>query len=300
MKMKRMTLLAVAVLSLLALGACQQKKESAKPTWGSAPLKSVELGDNMEGKVTVSVPAGVASFTVTLTELPVELVGLVNRCIGITANRATSTKAGVLDLVGDSALASSEIARFFTPVGAKLGGATSVTLDLGGCLMYLMSGNDLATGTRFVMDLSLTDKEGNTATQQESFRWTQAPNYNVKGNNPCELTSSVGTLSVDLLVPGKLKALTMSFGGDKASAFILNYVKNRNEQKTTVDLMGPAAENFGFTAANAKATTVKLDFTALVKSWSFDAEANTTTVITLHAEDVLGKSGDLELKLVKN
>ena len=299
MKMKRMILLAVAVLSLLALGACQQKKESAKPTWGSAALKSVELGDNMEGKVTVSVPAGVASFTVTLTELPVELVGLVNRCIGVTANRASSSKAGVLDLVEDSALASSEIARFFTPVGAKMSGATSVTLDLGGCLMYLMSGNDLPTGTRFVLDLSLTDKEGNTATQQEILRWTQAPYYQVTGSNPCELTTTVGTLSVDLMAPGKLKVLTMSFGGDKASAFILNYVKNRNEQNTTVDLLGAAAENFGF-SASAKATSVKLDFTALVKSWSFDVEANTTTVVTLHAEDALGKSGDLELKLVKN
>lgn len=299
MKMKRMTLMAVMVLSLLAFGACQQKKESAKPTWGATALRSVELGDNMEGKVTVSVPAGVASFTVTLTELPVELVGLVNRCIGITANRASATKAGVLDLVGDTALASSEIARFFTPVGAKLTGATSVTLDLGGCLMYLMEGNDLATGTRFVVDLSLTDKEGNTATQQNSFRWTQAPYYTVTGSNPCELTSSVGALSVELLVPGKLKALTMSFGGDKASAFILNYVKNRNEQSTTVDLMGAAADHFGF-SASANATTVKLDFSALVKSWSFDVEASTVTVITLHAEDVLGKSGDLELKLVKN
>lgn len=296
---RRMTLMTAALLSVLCLMTGCAKKNNAKPLWSSTPLKNVELGDNVEGKVTVSVPAGVESFTATLTELPVELIGLVNRCIGIPANRATAVKPGMLDLVSDATLPNSEIGRFFTPVGSKMSGATTATLDLGGCFMYLMENNEIPTGTRFVVDLSLTDKEGNSTDQQESFRWTEAPRFTVTGNNPCQLNTSGVTLSVDITVPGKLKVLTMDFGGAKASQVILGYVKNRNDQKTTVDLLGSSAANFGF-SVSANVTAAKLDFSALAKSWSFDVESSTTTIITLHAEDALGKTGDVELKLVKD
>ena len=135
MHMKKVLYFAFA--GLLLLGACSKNNASTdaagKPSvaWEANPNFDVmEIAKDMNAKVVVKLPESASSFTVTLSKLPVELIGVANKMIGIQANKATSSKPGVLDLIEDSAAAqAANRMGFSSSVGAVLKSTSSVTLD---------------------------------------------------------------------------------------------------------------------------------------------------------------------------
>ena len=296
--MKKLAFLLASALVVFA--ACKKSSVSEKPKWTTSPLNKVELGENVEGKVSSDDPVGVKSFTVSLESLPVELIGLVNSAIGLSANKASATKAGVLDLVNDSKFASSSYAKFFTPVGASLAGATSVTLDLGGFIMSLMEGNDLATGTLYELSLSMMDNDGNPLTQKASFKWTAAPKIttSIKAN-PAFFGEGMDPFKVMVEAPGALAGLTIAFEGEAGKnplSGVMNYSKTYSPSGV-LDLI-----NQTDASANAlslpessklkdKKSQVVIDMSTLMSNlvvWNKGVEGS--FVLNITAEDKLGKS----------
>ena len=95
-----------AFAGLLLMGACSKNNASTdaagKPSvaWEANPNFDVmEIAKDMNAKVVVKLPETASSFTLTLSKLPIELIGVANKMIGIQANKATSSKPGVLDLL---------------------------------------------------------------------------------------------------------------------------------------------------------------------------------------------------------
>ena len=285
--------------SVLALVSCGKTPVADKPKWTTSALNKVELGENVEGKVSASIPDGIKSLTVSMQTLPVELIGLVNSAIGLSSNKASATKAGMLDLVNDATFASSQYGKFFSPVGSSLANAKSVTLDLGGFVMALMAGNDLPNGTLYELVLSLTDNSGNQLSQTASFRWTSAPSITTTYANPGLFGEGMGTYQLMIEAPGALSALTIAFEGEAGKSplpKVIEYIKNYSETGI-LDLINESDE-----VANAlslptssklkdKRTQVVVDLSKLMSNlvlWNKKAEGS--FVITVTAEDKLGKS----------
>jgi len=131
-------------------------KKSVKFNWTSAPEITVPSSD-------VSAAAGKASVTVNanglVEALTVTIAGDV-RAVAEIADR-TSSKSGVIDLIGDTANA---VKYFSFPAESSISGKKSVTLDFSALILLI----EPKLSSSVTVTVFVSDQFGKTAT--ESFR----------------------------------------------------------------------------------------------------------------------------------
>ena len=304
--MKKVLLFAVA--GLLLLCACSQKDNSAadaqKPSvsWEANPNFDVmEIALNMDAKVTVKVPETVSSFTITLTKLPVELIGVANKMIGSQANKASSSKAGVLDLIDDSTAAQAMTRiGFCTSVGAKLKTVSSVTLDFTKLLEELAADSPLANQTGFTFTVTVVDRNGTKLEKDIRFNWTSAPEIVCDSTFPYTLTRGTTTpLVLKIDAKGKIADITLQFDGN-AEQNIQNWIKNRNNGATVIDLTKEGTDTaFELPAASSFKDKMQynLDLTKLMTNFSYEAKTPGSYLWNVAVTDALGKMVEFSFAL---
>ena len=237
--MKRIALFALAALALV-VAACSKSPvdNSSKPSvkWESnASFAMMEIGVNMDAKVVFTVPEGVSSFVVKVTEIPIDLRGLLKKEITSDDNKRDL----ILDLVGDSNIRSA-FPGFVTPTG--LAGAKSVTLDFAKILNKLTEGQLLENDDRFTFDISMVDDNENRITQTVRFRWTSAPELTFEPTRKSEviylIDSDEYTVENDKIIikaNGKIENIVLRFDGTKADPALLSYVKGLTKRDAVID-----------------------------------------------------------------
>lgn len=287
--MKKFFVVAMAALALLS---CKKNDESNKPSvkWeGNTSFAEQEIGATMDAKVVLSFPEGLSILQIKCTTLPLELKGIVSPWIGIQANKA----AMLLDLQDDATLAAAWQGKYATPIGNALKKASSCTIDFGKLLNDLTDGQVLAAGSKFVFDIMLTDAKGASVNRQARFKWTPAPEF--PAGIPATyalMKNDTRTLEWSIKMAGKTEAFTIELSGSKADAGILSYVKQRNDNKTIIDLVNDANVQtaFGLTPVAKGATATTLKLTNLMKEFGYVATAGSETVMIVKITDQLGKS----------
>lgn len=301
--MKKLTFV-TALLGLLALTGCGgtgSSKDDLLPvfTWEGNPRYAVlEIGKNMDGVVTADVPGGVAVLTVT-AKIPTKLVGMAEQMIGISANKQGDVL--VFDLIQDKTANSALSSKGFTSVSS---GSQSFKMDFDKLLKAVIGSAEVPSGAEFKFTVHLEDRSGNKKDFTAHFRWTAAPSFALTGQSPYLLEKGTKEkLIVEVTAPGKIESFTVSFGGGSAASEILTDIRNRTQDgSTVVDLINDpdAATALKLPTNLAKATSAKLDFsTWCQEQWSYNVQKTSITVVTLHVEDVLGKSSEFEVQLIK-
>lgn len=297
-----------AFAGLLLLGACSKNNASTdaagKPSvaWEANPNFDVmEIAKDMNAKVVVKLPESASSFTVTLSKLPVELIGVANKMIGIQANKATSSKPGVLDLIEDSAAAqAANRMGFSSSVGATLKSTSSVTLDFSKLLEELAADSPLANQSGFTFKVAVVDRNSAKLEKDIRFNWTSAPEIDCDYSFPYTLSSGTTTpLVLKIDAKGKIAGITLQFDG-KAEADILSWIKKRNGGSEVIDLMKEGtATAFELPAASTikDKTLFNLDITKLMTNFSYEAKTPGSYYFQVKVTDALGKETQLVFAL---
>lgn len=310
MYMKKVLFFSLA--GLLLLGACSKNDttgtDAQKPSisWeANANFDVMEIALNMNAKVTVKVPETVNSFTITLSKLPVELIGVANKMIGSQANKASSSKAGVLDLIDDSTAAQAmNRIGFCTSVGAKLKTVPSVTLDFTKLLEELAADSPLANQTGFTFTVTVVDRNGTKLEKDIRFNWTSAPEIDCTNTFPYTLTPGTTTsLVLKIDAKGKIAGITLQFDGD-AEQGIQAWIKNRNKAANggtaVIDLMKEGtATAFELPAASEIKDKIQynLDITRLMTNFSYEAKTPGSYLWNVTVTDALGKVTEFSFAL---
>ena len=305
MYMKKYLFFAVAVL---LLAGCNKSgtDNTQKPvaSWSAnEKFSEMEISSDMDAKVTLSVPEGVSALTIKVTKLPVELIGVANKMIGSSSNKGTAAKSPVFDLVNDATVVSS-----LTGIGFLLGSpktGTSLTFDFSNLLEELSSDSVLENGSKFVFDLALSDKAGNTLNKTVRFNWTAGPEVDLVSNNKLPYSLVRGgsePLVVKVTAYGKIAALTLSLDDCKDEG-ILNYIKRRNGTTSVViDLMNENSSSaFNLPAVKdlEGKTSAEINFTSLMQNFSYEASTTGTSMFfVLKVADELGKETEFSIGLV--
>ncbi len=304
--MKKVLLFAAAFLVLLSCSKNNASTDAAgKPSvaWEANPNFDVmEISVNMNAKVVVKLPEAASSFTVTLSKLPIELIGVANKMIGIQANKATSSKAGVLDLIEDSSVAqAANRMGFSTSVGAALKSVPSVTLDFTKLLEELAADSPLANQTGFTFKVAVVDRNGAKLEKDIRFNWTSAPEISSDYSFPYTLTYGTTTpLVLNIDAKGKIAGITLQFDGD-AEKDILAWIKKRNGGSEVIDLMKEGtATAFGLPAATdiKDKMQLNLNITTLMTNFSYEAKTVGSYYLLITVVDALGKETMLSMEIV--
>jgi hypothetical protein len=303
--MKKVLLFAAAFLVLLSCSKNNASTDVAgKPSvaWEANPNFDVmEISVNMNAKVVVKLPEAASSFTVTLSKLPIELIGVANKIIGIQANKATSSKAGVLDLIEDSSVAqAANRMGFSTSVGAALKSVSSVTLDFSKLLEELAADSPLANQSGFTFKVAVVDRNGAKLEKDVRFNWTSAPEISSDYSFPYTLTAGTTTpLVLNIDAKGKIAGITLQFDGD-AEKDILAWIKKRNGGSEVIDLMKEGtATAFGLPAASdiKDKTQLNLNITNLMTNFSYEAKTAGSYYLLIKVVDALGKETMLSMEI---
>ncbi len=303
--MKKVLLFAAAFLVMFSCSKNNASTDAAgKPSiaWESNPnFDIMEISVDMNAKVVVKLPEAASSFTITLSKLPVELIGVANKMIGIQANKATSSKAGILDMIEDSSVAQA-VSRmsFSTSVGAALKSASSVTLDFTKLLEELASDSPLANQTGFTFKVAVVDRNGAKLEKDIRFNWTSAPEISCDYSFPYTLTPGTTTpLVLNIDAKGKIAGITIQFDGN-AEKDILAWIKKRNGGSEVIDLMKEGtATAFGLPAATdiKDKTQLNLNITSLMTNFSYEAKTAGSYDLLINVVDALGKETELSMEI---
>jgi len=308
--MKKYLFAAAAILLALSCSKPQNNTPSEASTapvltWeANAGFELMEIEEDMHSVIAVSSTSGIASFTVTFSTLPVELIGILNTYIGVSDNKATSSKAGVIDFVSDGG-ATSKLTSVINPIGAGLKGAKSASFDIGALITKLCYGQILENGSRFALDIAVKDSEGKLTQKSASFKWTSAPEIVL---NPSASTISLESseleyqYSVD--APGKIAHVIISFTGNGDSEpdpGIIALVKNYTKADASINLaeMPKVAKVFGLPSDNIVGqTALQIDLSTLLLQLSLSAsQTGSETILKVEVKDQLGKVTRVEVGL---
>lgn len=295
--MKRTVLLLAAAVAIL--GACKktQVDESNKPSaaWETNPsFDLMEIGVNMDGKVNLTVPEGVESLVVRVTEIPVDLRGIVKKEISISGNKNDL----IMDLVSDDHIATAFVG-FVSP--RQVSGAKNVTLNFAPMLNKIAEGQLLNNDDRFTFELTLLDAAENKLSKTIRFRWTSAPELTFLPNRGTpviylEETESYNFDSDQLVIkaPGRIENITISFSGEEADPAILAHIKGFT-QSNVIDLVKDekVAKAMGLISSASsfqEKTEATLSLSSLLLSLSLQSTDSHRTTMTVTVTDVLGKS----------
>ena len=289
--MKKVLICIAAVLALLSCKKSAPDPGAPVITWAANEFFGIqEMGDNMDGKIVISVPSGIGSLQLKCTQAPDLSRVLLSQWIGIQTYKSSLT----MDLLSDATLSDAFAAhKIATPAGKDLIRATSCTLDMKALLDAITEGLALDNGARFSFEISASNTAGVTVNKTAVFRWTAAATF------PSNIPSIYWLCPDDnpkqewtITVPGKVAECTISFGGSNADERILNYIKNRSASKTTViDLVNDQNVNAAFrldpVIKNAAMVTLKLS--GLLQDLGYECSPRTSTDMVITIKDTLGK-----------
>lgn len=304
--MKKVLLFAAAFLVMFS---CSKNNNDTTPTtqkptvsWEANPnFDIMEIAMDMNAKVAVNVPEKASAFSITLSTIPVELIGVANKLIGTQANKATAGKAGVLDLVGDNTAAQAlKKMGFSSVVGTALQDATVITLDFEKLLEELAGDTPLANQSGFTFKIMVVDRTGNKLEKDIRFNWTSAPEISCTNTFPYELTLGTTTpLVLNIDAKGKIAGITIQFDGD-AEPGIQAWIKNRNKSvnngSDVIDLMKEGtATAFDLPAVSEIKDKMQfnLNLTRLMTQFSYEAQTPGTYDLLVTVVDALGKGMEL-------
>ena len=283
--MKRTVLLLAA--ALVVLGACKktQPDDSNKPTvaWEANPsFDLMEIGVNMDAKVSLTVPEGVESLVVRITEIPTDLSGNKNDLI--------------MDLVSDANIASA-FSGFVSP--RQVSAAKSVTLNFTPLLYKIAEGQLLNNDDRFTFELTMLDAAENKLAKTIRFRWTSGPEITWTPKDkkvvfkadteeyPCKLA---------IVAPGRIESLVLSFEGtseQSVDAGLMAYIK-KVAGGNAIDLIAQStvAQKLSLPGAEIKSkTALEIDLKTFLGNLSLVADGNgSSTQMKIVIVDELGKS----------
>lgn len=279
----------------LALLSCSKKgPDPSAPTvsWESnADFAVQEMGDSNYGTITVSCTSGIAGLQIKATNITNEDCRIIfKKWIGIQTYKSSMTA----DLIGDTSLADLFQQRgIATPVGKDLVKAKNCTLNFKALLDALAEGLPLENGARFAFEIIVSNASGLTVTKTASFRWTAAATF------PDDVPSiywlrpdDTNKLEMTIAVPGKVGDLTISFGGEKADAGILAFIKKKSASKSTViDLVNDknVEQAFHMAPVAKNAAQVNLDLSDLMQDLGYECSTGSSTDMTVTVTDILGK-----------
>lgn len=289
--MRKVVICMVAVLALLSC-----KKHTPDPgapviTWAANEFFAIqEMGDNMDGKIVISVPSGIGSLQLKCTQAPDLSRVLLSQWIGIQTYKSSLTMDLLSDATLSDAFATHKVA---TPVGKDLIRATSCTLDMKALLDAITDGLALDNGTRFSFEIIVSNTANVAVSKTATFRWTAAATFPANAPSiywlrPNDNPKEEWTITV----PGKVAECTISFGGSNADERILNYIKNRSASKTAViDLVNDQNVNAAFrldpVIKNAAMVTLKLS--GLLQDLGYECSSGSSTDMVITIKDTLGK-----------
>ena len=306
MRMKRYLFVAAALIAVLS---CTKKggngdEDLNKPvfTWEANPnFGPLEIEEEMHSQIDISAPLGVASFTVTFSTLPVELIGVVNSVISDVKNKATSSKPAVFDLVNDTKLAQRMAdMHIISPAGAKLAGATSAKFDIGYLIKELCEGQLLENGAKFGLDVALVDQNANSLKKTATFNWTAPPDVVFDPDEfTVELTEEKDSypVVVRITAPGKIEDVIVSFlpgeMGKDPDAGIVAFIKSYTKQEASFSLteQPKVASVLGLPSTELKGkTSAELNLNTLLSNLALQATGGgTRTLLSVEVLDALGK-----------
>ncbi len=303
-------LFAAAAL-ILALSCSKNQNTPVQPStapafsWeANAGFELMEIEEDMSSVIAVSSESGIASFTVTFSTLPVELIGILNTMISVADNKATSSKAGVIDFVADGG-ATSKLSGVLTPIGAGLKGAKSASFDIGALITKLCYGQILENGSRFALDIAVKDAEGQLTQKSATFKWTSAPEIVLNPSaSTISLESSELEYQYNVDAPGKIAHVIISFTGNGDSEpdpGIIALVKNYTKADASINLaeMPKVAKVFGLPSDNIVGqTALQIDLSTLLLQLSLSAsQTGSETILNVEVKDQLGKVTRVEVGL---
>lgn len=303
--MKRLFLFA---LSAFLLMSCDDNIDQDAPSvaWPSnTKFSVVEMGTGFDTSISVNAPAKIESLTLTLGLGDYAL--LANQYINIGANKSTSNKAPVFDVIDDS-----KVAEFLSGLGMTAGtglrGKTIGTLNLEAILEAIVKDQLVANNSSFTVDIKLSDQAGKTVSKVAKFHYTAPPSIVWTDNPDDEIVdlkqyspSKFGPSKVRITAPGKIRDLTVTLedGGDPALA---KYIRNRTTGETLkIDLINDpkAEEALGFPSSKVLSgkTDAVLDF-SFIYGVIPDLGAS-TNVLSVKVVDNNGKPCVHQLKFKK-
>lgn len=300
--MKRFAYILAAVLLLGTLAACHKDKSAPAPstvptiTWeANANFATQEISPVLDATISVSAEEGISSLAITVKQMPVELIGIVNAWISVDNNKGTSSKAPKLDLLKDSKVIG-QLLDGKVIASAPVGGATACSLDLARLIDMMTKDQLLANKSKFSFEITVTDSEDRPVSKTATFNWTSAPEIALS-QETVTITKGWNTdVKATITAEGKIASLTVSFGGTSADRAFLAWVRKRTvEGKSGVELVSEAeaASALGFPSADAVSgkTAVTLNFKELLNQVSYElTSAASTTEMTVTVVDQLQKS----------
>lgn len=300
--MKRFAYILAAVLLLGAIASCHKDKPAPSPstaptiTWeGNERFAAQEISPVLDATVQVAAEEGIFTLQISVKQMPVELIGVVNAWISIDNNKGSSSKAPKFDLLKDSK-AVKQLVDSKVLASAPTSGAMSCSLNLGRLIDSMTENQVLTNKSKFTFEIAVTDSEGQSLTKTATFNWTSAPEITLSSETVA-LTKGWNTdVKATIAAEGKIETLVVSFGGASADQAFLSWVRKRTvDGKTDVDLVNEAdaAAAFGFPSAASVSdkTAVTINFKDLLSQVSYEmTSAETSTEITVKVTDQLQKT----------
>ena len=294
----------VAVAALLC--SCKKVVDETLPTitWdGNESFATKELAPGLNALVAVSAPGKIQSLTITLGLGNYGV--LANPYITVSANKGTTSKNPVFDIVDDSSVADF-LKGLSISAGSSLRGKTVATIDLAAILGALITGQPVENNTSFTMEIAVGDQAGKTVKATARFHYTSAPDFTWDGNKTFEtidLNGAQVASRIKLTAPGKINGLTIALESGAAPELV-TYIKNRTTGSSlTIDLVNDekVAETFAsyFPAGKniSGKTEAVLDFSFMFANrYDFSPSTN---VFTITATDGNGKQTVVQVKFKK-
>ena len=300
--MKRFSILFAALLATVAF-SCKKPVDPNLPaiTWASNPnFGQVELAPGLDGAIAITAPGKLDLFTVTI-DLG-EFSNLANPHIGVSANKGTSSKSPVFDIIDDPTAAS-----FFNslgmPAGASLRGKTLANLDVVALFEALLKGQPVQNNTTFAITINIVDQAKNSVSAKAKIHFTSAPAFYWDNNSKFDVVNLGDpqiACKIRVNAPGKIKELTVKLE-DGADPKLMSYIKNRTAAGgSLIDLVNDEKAGTAFKDYFPSGATVNgkidvaLDF-SFVYAQRFDMGAS-TNIFTIFVKDVNNKEATTQVK----
>lgn len=306
--MKRTILLSVLFAAALFC-SCEKNTDPDKPSiaWAANPkFGQMELSPSADGNISISVPAGLESLTLTLGLGSYNI--LANDYIDNSTNKGSGTKNPVLDIIDDAKSAAfiNSLSMFSGP---SLRGKTLTTLDLVAIIKKLLAGQEdvIPNNTSFSIDVNIIDKSANELTKKTTFHFTAAPSFSWDGNKSFDIVDltddSYNAYKVKVNAPGKVERLSIMLDSS-ADAQLIQKIQNRTTAGIlTIDLVNDekvASEfkNWFPTGSGVTGKTdVSLDF-SFMRDWRSDFGSG-VNIFTIFVQDANGKNASIQVKFKK-
>ncbi len=298
----------------LVLGACKKNvpDDPTKPSFAwadNAGFAQMEISENMSSVISVDVPNGLNAFTITFRTVPDGFYRVLNQEISIQANKGTSTKPCVYDIVSDGTLAAWLNTEGALSPASNLLNVKSLRLDIGR-LLWAKYGDDAhENGDSFTLELYVKDANGNELRKTASFRWTSAPEVSFNGIGAITYLDSDKDFegaSVAIEANGKIDGIILKFEGENADPNIIKYIntsaKVENGVVDLADNSGKAAKGLGLITGTSAdfigKTSFSLNLSSLLFNLCMQSEDSRSTLMTVEVTDQLGKTSSQSVMLV--